>query len=123
MIKAQPSQQKFSFTAEVEQSFPRILIKQKSQLSARSILLTTLTSLLCIRAQLPTQLGGLSSNVVFIDCANTFDADKIAPLRHKLNRVTHQWHVKESTDFRAFTAYQFASLIMEKLIKNIICQR
>ena len=32
----------------------------------------SLTSLLCIRAQLPVQLGGLGSNVVFIDGGNTF---------------------------------------------------
>ena len=32
---------------------------------------TSLTSKLCVRAQLPVQLGGLESNVVFIDCANS----------------------------------------------------
>src|SRR5665647_1268235 len=40
----------------------------------------SLTSLLCIRAQLPTQLGGLGSNVVFIDGGNTFRLYKIARL-------------------------------------------
>ncbi len=47
----------------------------------------SLTSLLCIRAQLPTQLGGLGSNVVFIDGGNTFRLYKIARLAqlHQLN--------------------------------------
>ena len=47
----------------------------------------SLTSLLCIRAQLPVQLGGLGSNVVFIDGGNTFRLYKIARLAqlHQLN--------------------------------------
>ena len=40
----------------------------------------SLTSLLCIRSQLPAQLGGLGSNVVFIDGGNTFRLYKIARL-------------------------------------------
>ena len=39
---------------------------------SRSYAVQSLVTLLCIRAQLPPQLGGLTSSVVFIDGANTF---------------------------------------------------
>jgi hypothetical protein len=71
--------------------------------------LNSLTSLLCVRAQLPTNLGGLESNVVFIDCANSaslsniqFQLDAKDPLERVLN-------------MRVYTAYRLTSLIMEKL--------
>jgi hypothetical protein len=71
--------------------------------------LNSLTSLLCVRAQLPANLGGLESNVVFIDCANSssfsniqFQLDAKDPLERVLN-------------MRVFTAYRLTSLIMEKL--------
>jgi len=48
---------------------------------------SSLSSLLCVRAQLPTQLGGLDSNVIFIDGGNTFRLYQIAKLAqiHQLN--------------------------------------
>jgi hypothetical protein len=74
----------------------------------------SITSLLCIRAQLPSQLGGLSSNVVFIDGGNTFRLYQIARLAqiHHLNpeKVLDRIYLS-----RAFTAYQMTSLIMEHL--------
>ncbi len=74
----------------------------------------SLTSLLCIRAQLPAQLGGLSSSVVFIDGGNTFrlyHISRLAQIHHMdprqvLNRIYLS---------RAFTAYQMTTLIMEHL--------
>jgi hypothetical protein len=75
---------------------------------------SSLTSLLCIRAQLPPQLGGLGSNVVFIDGANTFRLYQIT----RLARL-HQLDPKQVLDriyiSRAFTAYQMAALILQKL--------
>jgi hypothetical protein len=78
----------------------------------------SLTSLLCVRAQLPVQLGGLGSNVVFIDGGNTFRLYNIARLAqlHQLNPTETLEHVFIS---RAFTAYQLTSLIMEKLEETI----
>ena len=71
--------------------------------------LNSLTSLLCVRAQMPANLGGLESNVVFIDCANSsslsniqFQLDAKDPLERVLN-------------MRVYTAYRLTSLIMEKL--------
>ncbi len=75
-----------------------------------------LTSVLCINAQLPRQLGGLSSKVVFVDGANSFRLYQIAKLSQQrgLNpkQVLKQIHIA-----RAFTAYQMTALIMEKLAK------
>lgn len=79
---------------------------------------TSLTSLLCIRAQLPVQLGGLGSNVVFIDGGNTFRLYKIARLAQ-----VHQLNPKQVLErifiARAFTAYQLTSLILDKLEETV----
>jgi hypothetical protein len=75
---------------------------------------TTLATLLCVRAQLPPQLGGLGSNVVFIDGANTFRLYQITRLArlHQLDPKQVLDHIRIS---RAFTAYQMVSLILQKL--------
>ncbi len=74
----------------------------------------SLTSMLCVRAQLPAQLGGLSSNVVFVDGGNTFRLYQVARLAQ-----LHQLDPKQALDkiyiSRAFTAYQMTALIMERL--------
>jgi hypothetical protein len=74
----------------------------------------SLASLLCVRAQLPTQLGGLGSNVVFIDGGNTFRLYQVARLAQ-----LHQLDPKQTLEriylSRAFTAYQTTALILEKL--------
>jgi len=79
---------------------------------------TALTTLLCVRGQLPRQLGGLNSKVLFIDGGNTFNLYKIAQLAriHYLNpkQVLDNIYIS-----RAFTAYQVASLIMQRLKKTI----
>jgi hypothetical protein len=75
---------------------------------------TNLTSLLCIRAQLPTQLGGLSSNVVFIDGGNNFKLYHITRLAQ-----IHHLDPTQALDriflARAFTAYQMTAILMERL--------
>lgn len=74
----------------------------------------TLSTLLCIRAQLPPQLGGLGADVIFIDGANTFRLYQITRLSrlHQLNPKQVLDHIHIS---RAFTAYQMAALILQKL--------
>ena len=79
---------------------------------------TSLASLLCVRAQLPPQLGGLGSNVIFIDGGNTFrlyHVTRIAQL-HRLNpkEVLERIYIS-----RAFTAYQMTALLMEKLAETV----
>ena len=78
----------------------------------------SLTSLLCVKAQLPMQLGGLESNVIFIDGGNNFRLHQIAQLAqiHHLNpkKVLDNIYIS-----RAFTAYQATSLIIHQLKKTI----
>lgn len=74
----------------------------------------SMLSLLCVRAQLPSQLGGLGTGVVYVDGGNTFrlyEISRIAQL-HQLNprQVLERIYIS-----RAFTAYQLASLVMDKL--------
>jgi Rad51 len=78
----------------------------------------SLTSLLCIRAQLPVQLGGLGSNVVFIDGGNTFRLYKISRLA-QLHRLNPEQVLERIFISRAFTAYQLTSLILDKLEETV----
>ncbi len=80
--------------------------------------INTLTSLLCVRAQLPTQLGGLGSPVIFIDGGNTFRLYKIARIA-QLHQLDPQKVLSNIYISRAFTAYQLTALIMEKLEETI----
>jgi hypothetical protein len=79
-----------------------------------------LTSILCVRAQLPREVGGLNSDVIFIDSGNTFN-------RHQISRIVQRQHLDQKQAlsrihiYRAFTAYQMTTLIMEHL-KNIITE-
>ncbi|MCW4009342.1 MAG: hypothetical protein NWF05_01815 [Candidatus Bathyarchaeota archaeon] len=76
--------------------------------------LASFASLLCVRAQLPAQLGGLSSNVVFIDGGNTFKLHQVARLA-KLHHMDPKQVLDRIYLSRAFTAYQMTALIMEHL--------
>ena len=78
----------------------------------------SMTSLLCIRAQLPAQLGGLGSNVVFIDGGNTFRLYKIARLA-QLHQLNPREVLERIFISRAFTAYQLTSLILDKLEETV----
>ena len=79
---------------------------------------TRLTSLLCVRAQLPIQFGGLASSVVFIDGGITFRLYNISRLA-QLHQLNPQKVLGRIFISRAFTAYQLTSLIMEKLEKTV----
>jgi phage gp36-like protein len=78
----------------------------------------SLTSLLCVRAQLPVQLGGLASNVIFIDGGNTFRLYNIARFA-QLHHLNPREALERIFISRAFTAYQLTSLVMEKLEEAI----
>ena len=80
--------------------------------------LTSLTSLLCVRAQLPTQHGGLESDVVFIDCANSSSLTNILQAV-KLQQLETKTALDRVHNLRVYTAYRLTSLIMEKLQEAI----
>jgi RecA/RadA recombinase len=118
LIAKQTAQQKFTFnTSEIDYLFPGFTPGEFAVIYG-SASVTSLASLLCIRAQLPTQLGGLSSNVIFIDGGNTFTPENIT-------RLAQQNHFNPTNvrqrifNFKAFTAYQLTSLIMDKLEEKI----
>ena len=78
----------------------------------------SLASLLCVRAQLPPQLGGLGSNVVFLDGGNTFKPNQVARLA-RLHQLDPQQALEHIYLSRAFTAYQMTALILEKLKETV----
>ncbi len=78
----------------------------------------SLSSLLCVRAQLPVQLGGLGSNVVFVDGGNTFQLDHVARLS-RLHGLDPKQTLERIYISRAFTAYQMTALILEKLKETV----
>jgi hypothetical protein len=77
-----------------------------------------LSSLLCVRAQLPYQLGGLETNTVFVDGSNSFRLYEVSTIAQ-----SHELDPKEALErifiSRAFTAYQLTSLVLEKLQDGI----
>lgn len=78
----------------------------------------SLSSILCVRAQLPTQMGGLASNVVFVDGANTFQLYHTTRLA-KLHKLNPKQVLDRIIIARAFTAYQMTMLITQKLEETI----
>jgi len=78
----------------------------------------SLVSLLCVRAQLPPQLGGLGSNVVFLDGGNTFRLYQVARLA-RLHHLDPKKTLERIYLSRGFTAYQMTALILEKLKETV----
>jgi hypothetical protein len=76
--------------------------------------ITSLTSSLCVRAQLPLQYGGMESNVVFVDCANS---SSLSDIEHKAQsqQLDTKALLERIHNIRVYTAYRLTSLIMEKL--------
>ena len=79
---------------------------------------TSLASLLCVRAQLPVQLGGLGSKVVFVDGGNTFQLYHTARLA-RLHGLDPKQVLERIYISRAFTAYQMTALVLEKLKETV----
>ena len=76
--------------------------------------ITSLVTNLCIRAQLPQQLGGLESKVVFVDAANSSalpDFLEATELQHLDSKAV----LANLVSMRAYTAFRLTSLITEKL--------
>jgi RecA/RadA recombinase len=78
----------------------------------------SLSFLLAVRAQLPFQLGGLETNVVFIDGGNTFRLYQVSYIA-RLHELNPRQVLKRIFVSRAFTAHQLTSLILEKLEETV----
>ena len=80
----------------------------------RGFSVNSLLSSLCVRAQLPYQLGGLETNVLFVDGGNSFRLYEISSVAQACEldpkEVLERIYVS-----RAFTAYQLTSLVLEQL--------
>lgn len=101
----------------VNELFPGFAMGDFAVLRGSSSVLS-LASLLCVRAQLPIQLGGLGSNVVFVDGGNTFQLYHVTRLA-KLHGLDPKKTLERIYISRAFTAYQMTLLILEKLRETI----
>ncbi len=75
---------------------------------------TSLMSQLVVRAQLPKQLGGLESKVVFIDAANSSSLSNILQAAEQ-QHLDPKAALGNVVNMRAYTAYRLTSLIMEEL--------
>jgi hypothetical protein len=118
LLKTTPSQPLLSLNMRnVNQLFPGFAIGDFATIYGSPSVLS-LTSLLCVRAQLPAQLGGLGSNVIFVDGGNTFRLYQIARLA-KLYQLDPKQTLERIYISRAFTAYQMTALILEKLEETI----
>jgi hypothetical protein len=67
---------------------------------------------------LPIQLGGLGSNVIFVDGGNTFRLYQVARLA-QLHKLDPEEALERIYISRAFTAYQITSLVMDKLKETV----
>jgi hypothetical protein len=111
VLKSTTSQLRLSFNIEnVDGLFPGFTLGSFAVLHGSS----TFLPLLCVRAQLPQQLGGLGTNVIFVDGGNTFRLYDVSQ-----TALIHELAPKQVLEriliSRAFTAYQMAFLILEKL--------
>jgi hypothetical protein len=101
----------------VNQLFPGLAVGDFAVLHGSSSVVS-LSSLLCVRAQLPVQLGGLGGNVVFVDGGNTFQLYHVARLA-RLHGLDPKQALERIYISRAFTAYQMTALVLEKLKETI----
>lgn len=74
--------------------------------------------LLCVRAQLPYQLGGLETNVLFIDCGNNFRLYEVSYIA-QLHELDPREVLERIFISRAFTAYQISSLVFDEFGKAV----
>jgi hypothetical protein len=77
-----------------------------------------LSHFLSVKAQLPRQLGGLETNVTFIDGGNTFKLYKVSRLA-QLHQLDPRQVLERIFISRAFTAHQMTSLVFEKLEETV----
>ncbi len=73
-----------------------------------------ISELLCVRVQLLHELEGLNSSVIFVDGGNVFDPYAVS-FFSQLYNLDPEVTLRNIFVSRAFTAYQLASLIFEKL--------
>jgi hypothetical protein len=101
----------------IDELFPGFTMGDFALLYGTSAILP-LSSLLCVRAQLPNQLGGLGTDVVFIDGGNTFRLYQVSRIA-QIHQLDPRQVLKRIYISRAFTAHQLTSIIFERLKDTI----
>jgi hypothetical protein len=101
----------------VDSLFPGFALGDFAVIHGSSAVQSLLPSL-CVKAQLPDQLGGLGTSVLFVDGANSFRLYDVSDIAQKWELDPK--HVLERIFVsRAFTAYQLVSLILEKFQSTV----
>jgi len=114
MVKSLSSQALLSFNVQnIDTLFPGFTAEDFAVMYGQPGVLT-LSLLLAVRAQLPSQLGGLESNVVFVDGGNTFRLYKVSRLA-RLHHLKPRDVLRRIFISRAFTMHQMTSIIFDGL--------
>jgi len=114
MLEPISGQVRLSLNIEnVDCLFPGFMLGDFAVLHGSSAVQSLLPRL-CVRAQLPYQLAGLETNVLFVDGSNSFRLYSVSAIAQicelEPGEVLGRIFVS-----RAFTAYQLTSLIFEQL--------
>jgi hypothetical protein len=113
LVKPIPSQILSFNIANIDDLFLGFSIGDFAVLYGSSTVLP-LSLLLTVRAQLPFQLGGLKTNVVFVDGGNTFRLYHVSRIA-QLSQLDPRQVLGRIFISRAFTAYQMTTIVLEKL--------
>jgi hypothetical protein len=103
--------------ANIDDLFPGFAIGDFAVLYGSQAILP-LSLLLTVRAQLPFQLGGLNTNVVFVDGGNTFRLYHVSRIA-QMSRLDPRQVLERIFISRAFTAYQMTAIVLEKLKETV----
>ena len=117
LVKHIPSQILSFNIANIDDLFPGFAIGDFAVLyGSRTVL--PLSLLLTVRAQLPPQVGGLKTNVVFVDGGNTFRLYHVSRIA-QLSQLDPRQVLERIFISRAFTAYQMTAIVLEKLRETV----
>jgi hypothetical protein len=109
-----PSQLRLSLNIEnIDSLFPGFMLGDFAVLHGSSAVQSLLSSL-CVRAQLPYQLEGLKTNVLFVDGGNSFRLYDVSAFAQS-SELDPKEVLERIFVSRAFTAYQLTSLVFEQL--------
>lgn len=117
LVKPVPSQILSFNVANIDDLFPGFAVGDFAVLHGSPTVLP-LSLLLTVRAQLPFQLGGLETNVVFVDGGNTFRLYHVSRIA-QLSQLDPRQVLERIFISRAFTAYQMTAIILEKLKETV----
>jgi predicted ATP-dependent serine protease len=117
-LKSPQSQPRLSFNMEnLDDVFPGFAPGDFAVLHGSPTVLP-LSMLLCVRAQLPPQLGGLGTNVTFVDGGNTFRLYDVSTLA-QAHELDPKGVLERIFISRAFTAYQMTSIVFDRLRETV----